>query len=134
MPSAGYPIDGNDQFGDCTMAGVAHLIAAWDADVNEPDPIPDAQEVVATYFELSGGQDTGLNEANVLQAWRSQGLFGRKIAAYAPVDPRNIVELHQAVAFYGGCYLGIQCPQSAQQQFASGQPWTYDPSSPIEGG
>lgn len=134
VPAAGYPIDGNDQYGDCTMAGVAHLIAAWDAEVSEPDPIPDAQEVVQTYFELSGGQDTGLNEANVLQEWREQGLFGRQIAAYAPVDPRNIVELHQAIAFYGGCYLGIQCPQSAQQQFQANEPWTFVPGSPIEGG
>jgi len=134
VPAAAYPIDGNDQFGDCTMAGVAHLDAAWDAEVGVADPVPDDQEVVRTYFELTGGQDTGLNEADVLQTWRTQGLFGRKIAAYAPVDPRSIVELHQSVAFYGGCYLGIQCPQSAQQQFASGQPWTYDPSSPIEGG
>jgi len=134
VPAAGYPIDGNDQYGDCTMAGVAHLIAAWDAEVSEADPIPDAQEVVQTYFELSGGQDTGLNEANVLQAWRNQGLFGRKIAAYAPVDPKNIVELHQAIAFYGGAYLGIVCPESAQQQFAADQPWTFVPGSPIAGG
>ena len=38
------------------------------------------------------------------------------------------------MAFYGGAYLGIQCPASAQQQFAAGQPWSYVPDSPIEGG
>jgi hypothetical protein len=31
-------------------------------------------------------------------------------------------------------YLGIACPESAQEQFQNSQPWTYDPSSPIEGG
>lgn len=134
VPDARYPVDGNDTVGDCTMAGVAHLISAWDAEVAEDDLVPPAADVLSEYYRLTGGQDTGLNEANVLQVWRKQGLFGHQIEAYAPVDPANIVELHQAVAFYGGCYLGIECPESAQQQFAAGQPWTYVPSSPIEGG
>ncbi len=133
-PAARYPIDGNDQVGDCTIAGVAHLIAAWDAEVKEADPVPTVGAVVSEYFRLSGGQDTGLNEASVLQTWRSGGLFGRKIAAYAPVDHHRLLAIHQAVAFYGGCYLGIQCPQSAQEQFAAGEPWTVVDDSPIEGG
>jgi hypothetical protein len=119
---------------NCVMAGVAHLDSAWDAEVEAPDPIPDESQVVSTYFQLTGGQDTGLNEATVLQIWRTQGLFGRKIAAYAPVDPRDITELHQAVAFYGGSMLGITCPVSAQQQFAAGDPWTFVPDSQIAGG
>lgn len=134
VPEAGYPIDGNDLYGDCTMAGVSHLIAAWDAEVQEADPVPDADQVVQVYFEETGGQDTGLAEADVLQTWHRKGLFGEKIAGYAPLDPRNLVELHQAIAFYGGCYLGIECPASAQEQFQAGVPWTYEPGSPIEGG
>ena len=134
VPNAQYPIDGNDRYGDCTMAGVAHLISAWDAEVTEDDLVPTSDEVVSEYFALTGGQDTGLNEADVLQAWQKSGLFGHQIAAYAPVDPSNIVEVQQAVAFYGACYLGINCPESAQEQFAEDQPWTYVPGSLIEGG
>ncbi len=133
-PNADYPIDGNDQCGDCTMAGAAHLVAAWNAEVDESDPVPSEQEVISTYYSLTGGADSGLNEASVLEGWRRNGLFGRKIAAYAPVNPRNIVDLHQAIAFYGAAYLGIVCPQSAQEQFQAGEPWTYVPGSPIEGG
>ena len=129
-----WGMDDNDQFGDCTIAGVDHLIAAWSADLNEPEARPSNDEISQTYFNLTGGQDTGLNEANVLSTWQSSGLFGNTIAAYAPINPRNLVELHQAIAFYRGAYLGIDCPQSAQTDFANGQPWTYDPSSPIEGG
>jgi hypothetical protein len=134
VPNAQYPIDGNDRYGDCTMAGVAHLISAWDAEVTEDDLVPNAPDVIAEYFQLTGGQDSGLNEADVLRTWQKSGLFGHQIAAYAPVDPSNITELHQAVAFYGACYLGINCPESAQEQFAEDQPWTYVPGSPIEGG
>lgn len=134
VPATRYPLDGNDTYGDCTMAGVAHLIAAWNTDVNMHDEIPTSVDVVETYFHLTDGQDSGLNEQFVLETWRRVGLFGHHLAAYAPVHYQNIVELHQAVAFYGGAYLGIACPESAQQQFANNEPWTYDPTSPIEGG
>src|SRR5215469_4830687 len=129
-----YPIDGNDQYGDCTIAGVAHLIEAWNVEVHQHDAIPSGVAVVEEYFDLTEGQDSGLNEADVLKTWYTSGLFGAKIAGYAPVNPRNLLQLHQAVAFYGGCYLGIECPQSAQEQFQAGEMWTYVPGSPIEGG
>jgi len=128
------PIDGNDEYGDCVMAATAHLIAAWDSEVSESDPVPTGDEVVAEYLSLTGGADTGLNEANVLQTWHRAGLFGRQIAGYAPVDPRDVIGIHQAVAFYGGALFGIQVPESAQVQFQAGEPWTYDPESPILGG
>jgi hypothetical protein len=134
VPKATFPMDGNDQYGDCTMAGVAHLISAWNAEVKEKEAIPSSKAVVAEYLKLTGGQDTGLNEANVLQTWHRSGLFGHKIEAYAPVSPSNIVEIQQAIAFYGGAYLGIQCPESAQEQFAADEPWTFVKGSPVEGG
>lgn len=133
VPHIDFPIDGNDQYGDCTMAGVAHLIAAWNAETGAHDTVPDAAAVVAEYFKLTDGEDSGLNEANVLQTWHRTGLFGQKIAGYAPVNPRDLLQLHQSVAFYGACYLGIECPASAQEQFAAGEPWTYT-GSPVEGG
>jgi hypothetical protein len=47
---------------------------------------------------------------------------------------KNIIAIHQAIAFFGGALFGIQVPMSAQTQFQNNEPWTYDPSSPIEGG
>jgi hypothetical protein len=120
-----YPIDGNATYGNCTIAGVSHLLTAWNLETGEHDAIPDETDIVQTYFDLTGGEDTGLNEAEVLKTWHRSGLFGNKIAGYAPVNPKDLLQLHQAVAFYGGCYLGIECPASAQEQFANGEPWTY---------
>lgn len=134
VPAASYPMDGNDTYGDCTIAGVAHLVAGWNAETHEKDPVPSEEAIVAEYFGLTGGEDTGLNEAEVLKRWQTQGLFGERIAGYAPVNPRDLLQLHQAVAFYGGCYLGIECPESAQQQFSNGEPWTYVEGSPVLGG
>ncbi|MDE2104385.1 MAG: hypothetical protein KGL39_44515 [Patescibacteria group bacterium] len=127
-------VDGNDRIGDCTMAGVDHLLGAWNTLYDNPVARPDESTIESTYFGMTGGQDTGLNEADVLKAWQQQGLFGNKIVGYAPVDPQDIRGLQQAIAYYGAAYLGIACPESCQEQFGQGQPWTYDPSSPIEGG
>jgi hypothetical protein len=133
-PNAVWGIDDNDRLGCCTISGVDHLIGAWDVDLDEHDPRPDDQQIEDTYFQLTGGGDTGLNEQFVLQTWQSTGLFGNKIAAFAPFNGQKITEMHQAIAFYRGAYLGIQCPQSCQQQFANGEPWTYVAGSPILGG
>lgn len=129
-----WGMDDNDRLGCCTLSGVDHLIAAWNADLTETDTRPTDAEIQSTYFGLTGGQDTGLNEQTVLQTWQSTGLFGNKIVAFAPVAPQNIQELQQAIAFFGGSYIGISCPESAQQQFAADQQWTYVQGSPIEGG
>jgi len=133
-PTTSYPIDGNDRYGDCVMAGVAHLISAWDTEVKEPNAIPTEQTIVEEYFKLTGGEDTGLSESETLRTWHREGLFGEKIAGYAPVSTTNLLEWHQAVAFFGGMMLGIECPQSAQEQFEAGEPWTYVEGSPVLGG
>lgn len=137
-----YPLDGNATYGDCTIAGVAHLITAWDFQMPELDvifPTPDEAAVIATWRSLNGNTEEGLVEADVLKAWQTTGLFGEKIAAYAPVSTTSLLEQHQAIAFYGGCYLGIQCPESAQRAFQRQQetgetvPWIYEGESTQDG-
>jgi hypothetical protein len=134
VPAGTYPMDGNDKYGDCTIAGVAHLIEAWNSVYGKALTVPGEKQVIDEFLKLNGGQaDVGLSEAQVLSLWHKSGLFGDKIAAYAPVSDRDTLGIHQAIAEYGGCYLGIQCPESAQEQFQNDQPWTYVPGSPVEG-
>jgi hypothetical protein len=128
---------GNDEYGDCTIAGVVHLRMADAAEQSQSETWPSADEVVRTYFTLSGGQDAGLNEADVLHTWYRAGLFGDKISGYAPVNHRSFDELRSVVAAFGGSYLGITVPAPAQEQFANGQPWDLTGTSEdrdIEGG
>lgn len=133
-PQAGWGVLGNDTEGDCTIAGVVHLDMLFDDITGTSSVIPSAAQTVAEYLSLTGGQDTGLNENFVLQTWMNQGLFGNKILAYAPVDYTDITALHQALYYYGHLYLGIQCPNSAQEQFSEGVPWTVVPGAQIDGG
>jgi hypothetical protein len=132
-----WPMDGNDQYGDCTMAAAAHLIQSWNAETGESLPVPADQQVVAQYLKLTGGKDTGLVESRVLKHWSSTGLWGNKIVGYAPVNVHSLDLLKQAIAFFGGVYTGIQVPDNAQDQFRADQPWTLVPDwqkQPIEGG
>ena len=131
---AAWGMLGNDRLGDCTIAGAAHLVIAADTEVDGVDHIPDTVEVTDTYLSLTGGADQGLAEYDVLHRWWTDGLFGARIDAYAPVDHRHIAEIQQAVAFYGAAYIGVALPASAQRQFAAGQPWVVDPDSPLVGG
>ena len=114
---------GNDQYGDCTIAGAAHLDMANALENSETVPTISTQQAVSTYLALTGGADTGLVEADVLQTWREKGLFSEKNAGYAPVDHRSFAELRSVTAAFGGTYLGIAVPAPAQQQFAEGKPW-----------
>jgi hypothetical protein len=126
---------GNDQYGDCTIAGAAHAVMAWNSEAKMSDPVPGSDQVLAQYNQITGGKDTGCVESDVLTLWRKHGLFGdNQIDGFAPVDPKNLVEIHQAIAFYGGAYIGVRLPQSAMEQFNKGQPWTVVQGSPIEGG
>lgn len=133
----GFPMDGNDQYGDCTMAAAAHLIQAWNAETGIQMPVPTEPDVIAQYLKLSGGQDTGLVESQVLQGWLGSGLWENKIVAYAPVNVHSLDAIKQAVAYFGGVYVGIQVPGNAQQQFEKQQPWILEQgwqSQQIEGG
>lgn len=127
-----YPIDGNATYGCCTIAGVDHLNRGWSGLFKESYTPPTESVLTTEYFSLTGGQDTGLNEEFVLKNWYEKGLFGTKIAGFAPVSTTNLLQQHQAISLYGGCYLGIKCPESAQRAFQKEQqtgtvvPWIYE--------
>ena len=120
----------NDRLGDCTIAAVTHMDKCWSAQTQESYTYPGDSTIDSTYFGLSGGQDSGLVEADVLSAWMNDGLFGRKIIGYAPVNIKDITTMKAALHLFGGLYVGVQVPAIAQDQFANGQEWnpTGDPS------
>ncbi len=134
IPAYNWGVLGNDQYGDCTYAGLAHLLMAWNSEVKEHDPVPDAETVVKDYL-VKSPNDQGLAEADVLSDFRTEGIFGSKCLAYVQAT-QTIKALQQVIAFYGGAYMGVALPESAQQQFVPGRPslWTPVPNSPIEGG
>ena len=58
-PTALFPMDGNDTYGDCGVAGIAHGFQAAAADTGETESWPTDSQVVSFYLKYTGGQDSG---------------------------------------------------------------------------
>lgn len=125
-PTQLFPMDGNDTLGDCTIAALAHAVTTYHGLIGSKD-IMAKQSVVKLYFHLTGGQDTGLNELDVLNYWRQNAVSGDRILTYATINPKNHTHIEQAIQLFGGVYLGFQVQQNAVQEFDAHKPWTPGP-------
>jgi hypothetical protein len=112
-----WPMMGNDTYGDCTCAAAGHLVEQWTQQADgTPEIIPDA-DILAAYNVVDGGVDQGADMLTVLQYWQNTGIptttTPDKIGAYASVTVSNQTEVQDAVAIFGGCYIGLALPDYA---------------------
>lgn len=123
----------NDQIGDCGIAAPGHAVMGWTAN-NGTMVTPTDQQVLTEYEAVTGSEgaafnpQTGLNDngvamLDVCNRWRSVGLFGHTIGAFAAVDLTDPTEVKQTVDLMGGMYLGIALPKMAQEYINAGKPW-----------
>lgn len=122
-PAILFPMDGNDHYGDCTCAAVAHSTTIYNALVGKKK-IWAEKGVVKFYLHYTGGIDSGCNELDLLNYWQSKGIDGEKILAYVKIDPKNHTHVKQAIQLFGGVYLGFQVQQNADKDFFARKPWT----------
>lgn len=111
---------GNDVLGDCTAAGVAHLIALITGGGGTPVTI--TREETIAFYSLSTGYDPadpstdqGGDEVTVLTTWRDKGFDGQgkhAIAGFVIVDPSNARLLKACAFYFGGLYFGLELPDS----------------------
>lgn len=105
---------GNDTVGDCTKAAAVHVNGMLIANANAPVPANfNAASTLASYYKLTGGKDTGLNEQVVLDAWRANGLFddgAHKIAGYLGVNGGDLAQLQFAAWAFGNLYIALAMP------------------------
>lgn len=127
-----YPVALNDQLGDCVVAGHIHLTQAVANEITETYTVPPNSEIRTEYFDLTGGSDTGLSETAFLQTARETPILGSQIDVFGVLDHTNVEEIKSAIYTFGGAFLGVVLPQSAQNQFPG--TWTVEPDSPIVGG
>ncbi len=123
-PAKLFPMDGNDRYGDCTIAGLAHAVTTYRGLVESKPVVMGEQTVVKLYFHLSGGVDSGLNMLDVLGYWRKHKVSGDAILNYVKIDPRNHEHVKQAIHLFGGVYLGFQVQQDCEKDFNARKPWT----------
>jgi hypothetical protein len=111
----------NDKLGDCTIAGVAHAIQVWSKCTG--DMITVADSVVENFYEQWDGYnpadpstDNGGIELDVLNNWRKNPIDGHNLLAFADPKVNNLVQIHQSITLFGGVYIGVSLPVTAQNQ------------------
>jgi len=110
----------NDKLGCCTIAAVGHATQTLDG-------YGPSDEVVVDYYELWDGynpsnprSDQGGIELDVLTKWRQETFDGHAIQAFVSLNPGNLLQIKQAIELFGGVYIGVELPLSAQK------PGTWD--------
>ena len=125
---------GNDKLGDCTIAGVAHAVQVWS--VCTGNEITVADDIVLSFYEKWDGYnpadpntDNGGIELDVLNSWRKEGFDGHPLLAFADPKFSNLVEIRQSITLFGGVYIGLALPVTAQTQDV----WDVVPNSGANG-
>ena len=111
----------NDTLGDCTIAGCGHAEQIWTLNIGPELTIAD-HDILSAYEAWDGynpadpSTDQGGVELDVLKNFQQQGVAGHKILAFASTGVHNIDEVRQAINLFGGVYIGVSLPISAQSQ------------------
>ncbi len=112
----------NDQIGDCAVASTCHAREAWSKNAEAKEIEAADQEVIAAYSAISGydprtgANDNGCYMLDVAKYWRTVGIAGSKIMAFASVFPQSIAEVQEAMWLFGGVWIGVSLPLAAQTQ------------------
>ena len=130
--------------GDCVFAGAAHETMLWTA-VGDGEATFSTHGVLADYGAVTGytpsdpNSDQGTNVRDALNYRRKTGVVDahgqrHKIGAYVALQPGDIDHLYAALYLFGAVGIGVKFPESAMQQFDSGQPWDVVDGAKVEGG
>lgn len=112
----------NDSLGDCTCAAIGHAIQVWTylakyKMLTVPDSaVLSLYEAVGGYTPSDPSTDGGAIELDVLNYWTKNPVLDNILSAYVALKASSQEELQAAVYYFGGAYIGLQLPQSAQNQ------------------
>lgn len=118
---------GTGAVGDCVLAAAYHMLLVLNKQESGQLLVPTDAEILATYYALTGGTDSGLNILDFLNYWRQTGIpiQGKlyKIYAFMAINWKNHDEVIDSVYYLKNVFIGLQLPLSAQTQISNGQPW-----------
>lgn len=121
-----YPMNYNDQYGNCAFCAVSHAVTTYKGLVGEKY-IPNADEVLKNYLQYNNGQDIGCNLLQLFKTWQKTKWFRDEDIAFVKIDPKNNDHIKQAIALFGGIYLGVNLQQNADADFHTNTTWTPGP-------
>lgn len=112
----------NSEIGDCTIAACGHAVQTWSLNsVGLELPVPDssilsAYEQWCGYSPANPSTDQGGIELDVLTQWKNSSLNGHALLGFTSLFVTNLETVRQAINIFGGVYIGISLPLSAQNQ------------------
>jgi hypothetical protein len=112
----------------CTCTAAGHMVMVWTSNTNGLKR-PKEHEIIDAYCELTNynretdENDEGVEALKTLKYWRKNGIAGHKIIAFAKLQDKNKEQLLQAIYLFGGCYVGLNLPKSAQRQYNTTKKW-----------
>lgn len=140
MPSL-VTMQGNDQYGDCVEAAMAHQVGLWTGNANPPCVIPTETETLNFYHAINGNdQDNGTDPIRALNYWQNKGFpissGTHKIAGWLAINPTNWLHIQQCIWLFGGVLPCLDLPDDYTNPFPSGDAfvWTkVGPPNPQQG-
>jgi GNAT superfamily N-acetyltransferase len=131
-----WPMYANDRIGDCTCAAAGHMIEAWTAAASGTAVEVSEAEVLAAFDRVKvvdpATGEEGAVELDVLKDWRKTGVGGHRIGAFAAVPAHDHGLVRTASYLFGGVYIGIALPVTAQRQHV--WDWTGSLTGPARPG
>lgn len=121
---------GNNEQGDCTIAGAFHINGALLADAGAAVPASlNATAALSLYQHLTGGIDDGLDELTVLNWWRENGLLAdrsHKIDGWATVNAGDMNEVLTAHYLFRHLLFAFELPDEWIDPMPSGDGFVWD--------
>jgi hypothetical protein len=112
----------------------------WSHDSGSGNYQPTDAETLAAYSAITGfnpgnpSSDRGTVLLDALNYWVNTGFPGaaNKAQAFMQMNPMSTAEVQESVYYYGGAYIGLQLPVSAQDQV--GTCWTVGTGASAQAG
>jgi hypothetical protein len=138
-PDPSNPAGMENGAGTCGIAGMDHLQMAWNQATRGScaswgnDTVLSLYEYLSGYLRGDPTTDKGTILQDNLNFWRKEGVNRDKILFFGALRPGSWLrpERIKALQAFGGLYLGINVPESAEQAFPGD--WVYVPRSPLAG-
>lgn len=136
----------NDQIGDCTIAGIAHLYGAVSVYGGHPEVMFEDGEIQSVYSRVSGyvpgnaNTDNGALCSTVLADNKANGISDtagivHKNLGYAKLgNPADEELVAQCLDVFGSLYVGFNVQSHMMTEFSDGQVWTWQNGDSLDGG
>jgi len=106
-----WPMMGNRDTGDCTIAAAGHMIQEWTANSQSNEIIISDDDILNAYRDFVGNDlHASLHMLDVLDYWQNTGIGGHRIVGYTQLEENNQIQVEDSIQLFSNCYIGLALP------------------------